>query len=255
MIASRGLDPKDFKIVAFGGAGPMHAAYVAKELGIKNVIIPNNPGVFSASGLFCSNLTMDFVRTVKGAEPNKIGSFVEEIKRKADQWFKEEKIENKDQKRLWSLDIRYNGQNYEINIPVEKKFLENSSGLKKIEEIFHKKHFETYGHVHKNKTIEIVNLRLRCVGLVSVRLKQKGLVRSYNNASRDTVTDIQARNVFFPDKKKMIKTIIYKKISILPDTQIIGPAIIEEMDSTIVIPPGSSATINNKGDVFIKLKK
>jgi N-methylhydantoinase A len=245
MIASAGLDPKEMKLVAFGGAGPMHAAYIAKELGIDEVIIPDNPGVFSAAGLFCSNLMMDFVRTVRGKA--RIKPFLKEIEKRADLWFERENVKKEQRKSLWSMDIRYYGQNYEINIPVEKKDIIDGS-FKKIEDSFHKKHMEAYGHRHMDKKIEIVNLRLRCTGLISIDLKSA----IYRSEGRPNKFSRKTRKVFFPDKKTPFKTAIYNKRLIPALKKIEGPAILEEIDSTIVIPPGNTARTDRIGNVIIK---
>jgi N-methylhydantoinase A len=245
MIAIAGLDPKEMKLVAFGGAGPMHAAYIAKELGIDEVIIPDNPGVFSAAGLFCSDLVMDFVRTVRGKY--RLKPFLEKIEKKADLWFEKENIKKEQRKSLWSMDIRYTGQNYEINIPVERKDIIDGS-FKKIEDSFHKKHMETYGHMHIDKKIEIVNLRLRCTGLISIDLKS-AVYHSEDSANKFTR---KTRKVFFPDENTPISTTIYNKRLIPSLKKIEGPAIIEEIDSTIVIPPANTAKIDRMGNVIVK---
>jgi N-methylhydantoinase A len=248
ITASAGLSPKEMKLAAFGGAGPMHAAYIAKELGISEVIIPDNPGVFSAAGLFSSNLTMDFVRTVR--DKGKIKSFLKEIEKRGSLWFERENIRKEHRNSLWSMDIRYYGQNYEINIPVEKKDLAGGS-FKKIEDSFHKKHMETYGHRHTDKKIEIVNLRLRCTGLISIDLKSA----IYHSEGRGCATSQKTRKVFFPDRKSPLITGIYNKMRFPALKEIEGPAILEEIDSTIVIPPGNTAKIDGSGNVIIKSGK
>jgi N-methylhydantoinase A len=247
----KGIHPKDLKLIAYGGAGPMHASDVARELGIKEVIIPNNPGVFSASGLLCSNLTLDFVKTVRGLSKEEINVTVKELKKKGNIWFKKEKIPQKKRKEEWSADIRYCGQNYEITIPIKDPNLQIEESYRLLEKDFHEKHFEIYGLKYMEKKIEIINLRLRCIGLTRVQFKNRFLKRSH--IVKDYLKE--TRKVKFTGIKKTINTLVYEKETIPIEKKIDGPAILEEMNSTIIIPPGDAALINHKGDIIISVSK
>jgi N-methylhydantoinase A len=248
---SKGIHPEDVKLVAYGGAGPMHAADVARELGIKEVIVPNNPGVFSASGLLYSDLTMDFVRTVKGLSSKEINAIAKYLKKKGNTWFKKEKIPPRKQKIIWSADIRYYGQNYEINIPIKDPNLVVKTNYSILESDFHNKHSEVYGIKYEEKQIEIINLRLRCISLTSVQFKNSFSERLSN--VKDSLKEI--RNAEFTGIKNIIKTPVYKKEYMTIKIKIDGPAILEGTDSTIVIPPGDTAIINHNSDTIISVNE
>lgn len=247
----KGIHPRDVKLIAYGGAGPMHASDVARELGIKEVVVPNNPGVFSALGLLCSNLTMDLVRTVKGLSSKEINIIVKDLKKKGKTWFKKEKIPQDRQKEEWFADARYCGQNYEITIPIKDPDLRAMVSCSTLERDFHKKHFEIYGLEYKQKKIEIINLRLRCIGLTRAQFKNRSLKRSA--AVEESLKE--KRKVKFTGIEKSINTPVYKKESIPIEKKMDGPVILEEMDATIVIPPGDTVFINHKGDIIIRVSE
>jgi N-methylhydantoinase A len=247
----RGIHPGDLKLIAYGGAGPMHAADLARELGIKEVIIPNNPGVFSALGLLCSDLTMDFVKTVRRMDAKRILTAVKKLKDKGCKWLEEEGVPSRKQKLEWSVDIRYSGQNYEINIPMKKPFLEIKDGHEELAKRFQESHFKVYGHKQEGKDIEIVNLRLRCIGLISV--KPTRTCRVGKAVSGKALKE--KRTVRFLGYKKPVITPAFNKSLIPLKTKIKGPAILEEVDSTIIIPADDSAFLDNSGDLIIYVNK
>lgn len=247
----RGIHPEDLKLIAYGGAGPMHASYLAKELGIKEVIIPNNPGVFSALGLLCSDLTMDFVKTVRGIDMNKVLTVIKKLENKGCKWLKKEGVSSQKRKLEWSVDIRYSGQNYEINIPVADPYVEIRDDYKKLIERFHENHFRIYGHKQEGKNIEIVNLRLRCKGLISIKpIRAFGVVRAGSEKALK-----EERTVKFLGFKKPVKTPVFNKELMPPKTKMKGPVILEEIDSTIVVTPDDSAFLDQNGDLTIYINK
>jgi len=246
----KGIHPQDLKLVAYGGSGPMHAADIARELGIGEVIVPASPGVFSALGLLCSNLTMDFVKTVTGLSVKKITASAVELKNKGNLWFKKEKIPLRIQEMSWSADLRYRGQNYEINIPIHGSCPEGGIDFRQLSETFHRKHSELYGHAQKGKEVEIINLRLKCVGLISSRFGKK----SQKTASSQGRLK-EKRMVHFIGTSKPVPTPVLEKRFIAPGTVVDGPAVLEEIDSTIIITPKDSGILNRNGDLLIKVNE
>lgn len=248
---SKGIHPKNLRLIAYGGAGPMHAAEVARELGVREVIIPKNAGVFSALGLLCSNVTMDFVKTVKNIKIKSLSKIAEELKQKGDLWFEKEGIPFKKQKREWSADVRYYGQNYEINIPLSNPSLGEKSNYKKLKDAFHKKHFKFFRYEQKKKEIEIINLRLRCIGKLSIKFRNKYSKKNktYNNSIKEY------RKVYYIGVDKPIKTPVFGRDLLSYKTKVKGPAILEEIDSTTLILPGDLAVLNDKGDLIININK
>ena len=147
--------------------------------------------------------------------------------------------------------MRYIGQNYEINIPLYNLNLNEKTAYEKLKETFHRKHFEIYGHEHRRKDIEIINLRLRCIGFISIQFKSK--IPGMKNTKQDWLKE--KRSVNFIGIDDPIQTPVFEKNLIPFGTKINGPAILEEIDSTMIIPPGDFALLNYKGDLIIRVNK
>lgn len=241
----KGIHPQDLKLVAYGGSGPMHAADIARELGIGTVIIPSSPGVFSAVGLLAANLTMDFVKTVKGLSLDEIRASALKFADKAALFFKDEKIPKAKQGMHWSADLRYVGQNYEINIPLSKN-PETGMDMEALSKIFHQKHAQIYGH-SQDREVEAVNLRLKCKGRLSASFEKK------SGQSEKKEGPKKSRQVYFMGASKPVETKIMGRGRALEAKYLTGPAIIEGLDSTIVITPRDEAAIEENGDIFIKV--
>jgi len=251
---SKGFHPRDLKLIAYGGAGPMHAALVTEELGIGEIIVPKAPGAFSAQGLLYGNATMDFVKTIKGIKKSDISSIIMDFKNKAGDWFKKENISYGKQRLEWSLDMRYKGQNYEINIPVSKRDIDDLEKYRidKIKKVFYKKHEDFYGYVLDGVEVELVNLRLRCIGNISLKANHSFYKGGENKNVSGKKPEKEIREVYFNRKKRSIKTPVYKRSSLGCGFKIEGPVIIEQLDSTIVIPPGYKGKVSEDGSFIIK---
>ncbi len=235
----RGYDPRDFVMLAFGGSGPMHATFLAEELGIKDVFIPLNPGVFSALGLILTDFRHDFVRSIIKPASNINSKFLEDIfkdmEKEAAKILQKEGF-NLDQIIMErTLDIRYLGQSYEINIPVKS--------LNEALKLFHLRHQETYGYAEKTEPVEIVNAHLIVIGLI-----KKPEFKKHCKTSDLYRALINKRRVFFK-QTGWTQTPIYLRDNLSFSNQIKGPAIIEQYDATTIIPPGWDAFV----DEFLNL--
>jgi N-methylhydantoinase A len=224
----RGYDPRDFVMLAFGGSGPMHATFLAEELDIKDVFIPLNPGVFSALGLILTDFRHDFVRSIIKPASNINSRFLQDIfkdmEKEAAKILQKEGF-NLDQIIMErTLDIRYLGQSYEINIPVKS--------LNEALKLFHLRHQETYGYAEKTEPVEIVNAHLIVIGLI----KKPEFKKHYKTSDLSKAL-INKRKVFF-EQTGWIQTPIYLRDNLSFSNQIKGPAIIEQYDATTIIPSG-----------------
>ncbi|MBP1358114.1 MAG: hydantoinase/oxoprolinase family protein [Sulfolobus sp.] len=218
----RGLDPTEFSLFAFGGAGPQHALDLAEEINIKSVYIPIEPGLFSALGLLMSDEMFEARR-----------SYPKDVQKEFDEMEKElSKKLRKIDYFLRYADVRYEGQGWELTIPVEK-----NDSYETIKERFNEKHLNTYGF-KLDRNIEIVTLRTFAV---VKRVKPK--VRNESRGHLDKPRDY--RNVFF--NGEWIETPIYWREDLLINLQIDGPAIIEEYSSTSVIKPGWKVRVLENG--------
>ena len=236
----RGYDPRDFVILAFGGAGPMHAAFLAEGLGVKNIVIPPNPGVFSALGLMLADFRHDFVRNIMkpASEINTelLEKIFGEIEKKAKKILQKEGFSPNHIVMERNLELRYLGQSYELIVPFHKNF-------KVILQLFHQKYQKMYSYSMPDEPVEVVNIHLIAYGLIR---KPKFRKIPFTSSSSDALID--KKMVFFKGNA-WIETPIYSRDALLPGHKINGPAIIEQSDATTVIPPGWNAVV----DEFLNL--
>lgn len=248
----QGHDPREFTLVAFGGAGALHAVDVAKELGMKKVLIPENPGILCALGLLVSDLRMDYVRTNRLVSEVHNLPFINReldvLKEQANQWLKQENVP-KDQRLIeCKIDMRYLGQNYELSIPVYGE-LQTEEDLLNLTSAFHSEHEKTYGYANEKEVIEFINYRVVAIGEVS-----KIDLRNYEIGDHDSSKALVGeRDVYFEEEDRFVKTRIYQRKKLLPMNVIEGPAIVEQMDSTVVIPPNCTAEIDLYQNIVITI--
>jgi N-methylhydantoinase A len=240
----RGHDPRDYVMVPYGGAGPMHAAQIAEELGISTMLIPRFPGNLSALGLIVSDVRHDdvrsWIRNLENLSFDELDREFRSMEREALSLLKEEGFEAKDILFQRSLDLRYKGQAFELNIT-----LQNGDAQKKTAERFHARFQETYGHSRPGQTIELVNLRLSSFGLV-----EKPLLPAYESKGKSIV---QARK----DKRKVCfqghfsETPVYERDLLPCEEMLSGPAIIEENGATTVVPPNWRSRVDAYGNLIL----
>lgn len=223
----RGLDPRGFSLVAFGGAGPMHAAEVADEVGIPTVVIPPHPGLFSALGMLMADKRYDevepFMRELGDRDESEIESRFRKMENRLRA--KVRRIEGKLGKVSLSqrVDLRYSGQGYEITVDVHRPFRRRH-----VVSEFKRQHQKIYGFLHSGDVIEITALRLTAtVGVSGISLGKLSQVTSSTSPRR--------RRVWFADH--FTETTILERGELRSNSKLKGPAIIEEYDSTTVVPP------------------
>lgn len=243
----RGRDPRDFALLAFGGAGPLHAARLAERLNIKTVIVPASAGVLSALGLLTADLIHHFVQTVltKAEEldltrANEIyKGFREEGRRR----LREDGLGDEQIFFAPSMDLRYRRQAYEINLPVADGSL-SKTYLIGICKRFHDEHQRLYGHAAPDEPIEVVNLRLMAIGrAIKPTLKR----REHKPAGK---VKPKEREVYFSETGWISCPIFSREL--LADA-ITGPAIIEGRESTITVLPNQRATVDGWGNLIIEV--
>jgi len=247
----RGHDTRSFTLVAFGGAGPVHAGRLAQELGINTVVIPPNPGVFSAVGLVCGNLERDYVRTFYAAlvQPvfDQVKSMYKEMEKAAMDMLARSGVNKERWEVRYSMDLRYPYQAYELNIPVDSWEIEDGS-IDSIADRFHQRHLAVYGHNVPEEPVHLVNLRITAVGRLSGTYVVPR-VRKTEGSLDGALTG--GRDVFFRETGTN-HCPVYERDRIPVDTHIQGPAIIEEPSSTIVIYPGQYAMSTEWGTITIR---
>lgn len=244
----RGYDPRDFVMVASGGAGPLHAATLGHELGIKEVIIPRAPGQFSAWGMLMTNLRKDFVRTnVMPFDDNNTDAVADDfadMESEARDLYASEAVDESDLVLEHSADLRYVGQEHTVTTPVETSPIDGNAIEATIDR-FHALHEQTY-NFQLDDPVEVVNLRLKVSAPVpkpSVdEVHRSGLVE-------DAVKEI--RSVDF-DEDGEHETRIYERDAIPTVTSVDGPAVIEEPACTTLVHPDQSFEIDSYGNIHIQ---
>jgi N-methylhydantoinase A len=243
----RGRDPRHFALVAFGGAGALHACALAESLSIPQVIVPAFPGALSALGILASDVVKDYSRTVLWRVSEKIPTtklnqeFAAMEKTAARNFVKENWKGGPHYTR--TIDLRYRGQGYELNLPFTKTLLQD----------FQKEHHRRYGYSHPTREVELVTLRLRAV------LKSKPLEAITNHVETDALVRPSRAKLGRPSTPKALvlfegkkqETPIHSRDALRPGKKYPGPAIITEYSATTFIPPGTSFHLDHSGNLII----
>ncbi|HEY6373257.1 MAG TPA: hydantoinase/oxoprolinase family protein [Candidatus Sulfotelmatobacter sp.] len=253
----RGRDPRHFALVAFGGAGGLHACALAEALSIPQVIVPALPGALSALGILASDVAKDYSRTVlwrdAGTIPaDKLNREFSALEKSAAKDFLEEHWQGTLHYHR-SVDLRYRGQGYELNIPFTKNLLRD----------FEQEHHRRYGYTHPHREVELVTLRLRAVvksrqvGIATTRVGKTdhagtGVFARPGRATLGRISSLKARVLF---EGKQQKTKIYSRDALLPGQHHSGPAIISEYSATTVIPPGTKFHLDHAANLLVSLRR
>jgi N-methylhydantoinase A len=249
----KGIDPRGFALVAFGGAGPLHGAEVAAILGIPEVIVPPYPGITSAMGLLTTDLKYDAIRTqfqVSGAvDLARLNADLEAMEEQLARRFAADRLDRDEVAFERHGDLRYVGQGYELKVPIPPGRL-GADALALVWQRFHEAHRREYGHAFPESPIEIVNLRLSGVGsmpkMEPIRPPSGGSLA----AARTRVGDC----VFRVDGGlSACETGFYQRHKLPVGETLAGPAIVLQKDSTTVIPPGWSAALDAAGNLILRL--
>ena len=240
---SKGYDPREFALVAFGGAGPLHASELADEMDIPTVLVPVAPGVTSALGLLMADLRHDFAQTVlrPGNElsPTEITSWYEQLETQAMEQMAREDVAPEDVSLVRAADARYVGQGYEMEVLADSGKLEQRD-VDQIVERFHDAHVRSYGYASRDNAVEVVNLRVTALA----SMPRPDLTSDSRNGDGDpSRARIGERSVYFRNEPK--PTAIYDRSGLSPGDMIEGPAIVEQLDSTTVVWEDQTATVDN----------
>jgi N-methylhydantoinase A len=243
----RGHDLSDFHLLAFGGAGPLHAARIAAELGMAGVVVPLYPGVYSAMGLLMSDVKHDYIRSKIGglAKTNvaDVGKVFDELEAHALKDLHEEGFAKDRIAIERSLDLRYAGQGYEITVAVDYPL--NADSLKTLRTRFDDTHKQMFGHTAPDEPVEIVSYRLRGVGRVpEVTLpKFRAEGRALKDALRET------RRARFGGKTYDCPIYLRDRLDVGISFE--GPAIVDQLDATTVVPVGHTARVDEFKNLLI----
>ena len=250
----KGLDPRDFALVAFGGAGPLHGAEVADMLDIPEVIVPAHPGITSAAGLLTTDLKYDTIKTefqVEGSiDLQKLSADFASLEADLRRQYAADGIGDADVRLSRAGDLRYVGQGYELRIEFPDGALD-ADVLDDVWQAFHHRHETEYGHVFTDSPIEIVNIRMTGVGIMP---KIAAPTRHYAKSADAAILRSGTCVFRVSGELRPFETTYYERDKLTADTSVTGPAIIVQTDTTIVVPPDWDATIE-AGDNLILRKR
>ncbi|MBN9552790.1 MAG: hydantoinase/oxoprolinase family protein [Alphaproteobacteria bacterium] len=247
LVSRYGLDPADFSLVAFGGAGPMLACFLARELGIKEVVVPPTPGVLSAFGGLVADIKSDFIRTVYlDMEPtvlDRLKESYDKLKVKATDWLTNEQAYEGPATLLYSAEMRYRGQSYEIEVPFDESWIENGDWNRLIG-AFHSEHERIYGYSDPASAAQIMNLRLVIVGTVPRPELPSAPLRE--------AVPVPARQGRLFLSGRWLDAPLYERSELKPGHRFEGPAVVMQADATTCIPESFAADVDSFGNLCIR---
>ncbi len=237
----RGHDPRRFALVAFGGAGPMHACDLARGMSIPNVIVPDNAGALSALGLLLADVAKDFSQTVLvGAErlpPERLDSLFAPLEGRAVEILRGEGFAPERIGLARLLDMRYVGQSYEVTVPASGDFAKT----------FHDEHFRLYGHSNASRPAEVVNVRLAARG----KIEPPEFVRREETGEDPGKAILEKKTAVFDGSR--LETPVYYRPMLTPGNRFAGPAIVVETSATTVVSPDFEAKVDGYGNLILRL--
>jgi N-methylhydantoinase A len=241
----RGHDPRDYALVAFGGAGGLHACNLAAALGIPAVVVPKFPGALAALGILRADVVKDFSRTI--LEPAKSTQGAEPVVRRVSAHLNKQGIRqmraegfSRSQVRIESsLDLRYIGQSFELRVPASGDFIA----------AFHKEHERSYGYADSTRAVEIVNVRARFIGVI----RKPALPRSRPAPANSSAAITQVRGVYFD--RGFLQARVYDRAKVRSGNRFAGPAIVREYSATTVVPPRWQAQVDSYENLILMRAK
>ena len=243
----RGYDPRDFALVVAGGAGPVHAGSIAKELQIPLVIVPRNAAVFCAMGQLLSDFRHDFVRShitpLEKINLGRVNDLYREMKHQAVETLLSESIPYQGIVFSFYADVRYIGQFSEIAVPIDEEVWTDETVVK-LTDNFHERHESLNGYSSRSAPLEVMNL-----GVVAQGTTEKPQIVEFPVRGRSGSSAIKKRKIFIDDQ--FIDVPVYAGSEILPGDQYSGPAIVEEETTTVIVPSGYSVFCDKYGNYLV----
>lgn len=244
LVSRYGIDVREFSIMAFGGAGPMMACYLARELNVKEVVVPHSPGTLSALGGLIADLKNDFLKTVymelDAAAITVVQKEYAVLSQRALQWIRDEQGDTEGSTLSYSAEMRYRGQSYEIETPLTSVDCGDADAIARA---FHQQHRKIYGHADESAPVQIVSLRV-----VSIGRKAKPQFKRYETIE-GTVMPERLVSVWMDGELRDIP--LYLRTKALPGMRLNGPAIVAQDDTTTIILPGYRCIVDEFSNLRI----
>ena len=249
LMARKAVDLDRFALLPFGGAGPTHGFLLAREVGIKRLVVPPSPGVLCAIGSLVADVRRDFVRTVHEPLRRDTASLLMEriradfraLDAEGRGWLAAQGLDFEATHSLWSVDLRYLGQSFELMIPLTDDVVADASS-EALRTAFHASYGQVYGYADEQADLEILNLRMTAIG---VTRKPDIAVLA---GDRSTATPARERRVFLDGTSRTAR--VLDRGSLTPGVRIAGPVIVEQYDTTVLVPPGYTVTLDHSGNLI-----
>jgi N-methylhydantoinase A len=247
----RGYDPRDFALVPFGGAGPLHGGELAALLAMRTVVVPPSPGVLSTFGLLATDVRNDYARTRLLKPPDydrtAVAAIYADLERQALAWLVDEGVAPPARRLRRLADLRYQHQGFELTIAWDEPDLSVDRLLRR----FHERHRQLYTYALGDAPVEIVTLRVSAAGAVRrltlPRLPRRRGMAAHPRAGR--------RRVYFGGTRRWVSCPIYERTTLAVGAAVAGPAVVEQVDSTTVVLPGQRATVDPFGNLVIRASR
>jgi N-methylhydantoinase A len=249
LTVEKGVEPRDFALVAFGGAGPMHAAFLAQELEVPEVVVPRFPGAFSAWGMLETEIRKDFARAFYVAladlDRGELAAALEDQEREAFDALGEEGIGGDLGRVEHALDIRYVGQEYTLTVPLRSAAEPRDDGFPAaISARFDQAHDLRFGHANPGAPVELVAIR-------STGLGDLGRAEPERLEAGTSEPPFEERRIVFGRREWTAR--ILRRDDLAPGTQVEGPAVIVEATATTVVPPAATASVDALGTLVMAI--
>jgi N-methylhydantoinase A len=249
VLARHGLDPREFALVAFGGAGPIEACFLAEEFHIPRVIVPPSPGTLCAQGAMSADVKSDYVRTLHRRLSATSGTLLAdacaELGARARRWLDEEAPRVSSSAVAYSADLRYVGQAFQVEVPIDPGWLEGAT-TDRLRGAFHHRHEHLYAHADRTADVELIDLRATITGATP-----KPALRRVP-AGHGAATAVGHRGIHY--RRHRHEAAVYHRLDLLAGQHVDGPAVIEQADTTTLVPAGFRATVDPFGNLVIEAR-
>ncbi|MCA8929854.1 MAG: hydantoinase/oxoprolinase family protein, partial [Alphaproteobacteria bacterium] len=246
----RGEDPRQFALIPFGGAGPLHGSEMARLLGMTTLVVPPSPGVLSAIGLLVSTLRADYAQTCVEAPPYdgaRIAATFRQLEQEADAWLARENAPADTRRKNRSASLRYRHQGFELTVDWPDGPVTEASMAEAVER-FHRLHEQLYTFAQRDTVVELVNLRVSAAcDLARPRLVERAAGGSLAEAL------VERHPVWFDEGP--VPTPVYDRSRLGAGVRVDGPAILTQLDATTVLLPGETATVDRYGNLIVRIAK
>ena len=251
VTSERGRDPRDCILIAFGGSGAIHAASLASSIGIKKVYVPLLPGLFCALGLLLADMRHDVVRTFSSKLADTSADLINLTFSSMEENLLSEITDKELVREKWQIvrmiDLRYQGQSSEMTLPLSF-LIDPLTFPGALTEIFHADHERSYGYRCEQEPVRVTNLRIRAIAS-HTSLNLKALAKDFESTKSHSISNRPTRNAFFGEKHGVLPAVILQRKEL--NAKIKGPAIFDEFDTTIVVPPDWEAELDDLGNIIL----